>query len=516
MNSKNLRQINFLSATAILMYLALFKFLLHFIVNANGAYGFFRDEFYYISCSDHLAFGYVDQPPFSIFMLAVSRFFLGDSLLAIRFLPALLGALTVFIAGKITKELGGGMFAQTTAAVCMIIAPIYLSFNTYYSMNSFDNFFWAISFYLLVLIIKNDKKNLWYLLGLIIGLGLMNKISILWLGAGLLAGLVLTKNRMLLKTKEPWIAFLIAAIIFVPHIIWQFANDFPTLEFIRNATQDKYVIQSPIDFLSSVFLLENPATVLIWILGIYYFLFNEKGKQFRLLGVLFLTVLIILLLNPASKAEYLASAFPILFAGGSILIEKFFERKKILWMRFVVYFLLGTAIWVAPLAMPVLPVETYIKYADFFGMKPSTSEKKELNELPQFFADMFGWDVMTKTVAKVYNSLSPEEKQNSVIYCENYGEAGAINFLGKKYDLAPAISGHNNFYLWGPIRKNAKVVIVLTNNGKSLEKSFNEVIPADTIRTKYSMPYENNKPIWICKHPKKPLAELWQHTKHYD
>lgn len=504
------------SATSLLIGLSLFKFFFHFIVNFNGAYGFFRDEFYYIACSNHLAWGYVDQPPFSILMLKISRMILGDSLLAIRFLPALLGSITVFISGKIAKELGGGIFAQSAVAICVIIAPINLALNSYYSMNSFDIFFWALSFYVLILIIKNGNKNLWYLLGLIIGLGLMNKISMLWFGGGLFVGLLLTKHRKLLKNKEPWIAFLIAGIIFLPYIIWQIQHNYPTLEFMRNALKDKYVLQSPLDFFKSLILMENPITFPIWTLGLYYLLFNKNLREYKILAIIFIAVLIILLLNPSSKAEYLSSSFPVLFAGGTMFLENLVEKRKIFWPKPAVIVILALSMWVAPLAAPVLPVKIYIKYAEFFGIKPSTSEKKQLAQLPQFFADMFGWKEMTDQVANTYEKLTPEEKQTCVIFCGNYGEAGAINFYGKKYNLAPAISGHNNYYLWGPVRKNISVVIVIGNNEKLLSELFGKVIPSDTLHLKYSMPYENNQPVWICKGPKKTLQEIWPETKHYE
>jgi hypothetical protein len=511
------RNFDFLfSATSVLILLSLFKFLFHFVINANGAYGFFRDEFYYIACSNHLAWGYVDQPPLSILLLKISRSILGDSLVAIRFLPAVIGASTVFLTGKIAKELGGGIFSQAAAAVCMIIGPIYLSFNNYYSMNSFDVFFWALSFYLLIKILNSGKKNLWYLLGFVLGMALMNKVSILWFGAGLFVGLLLTKNRSLLKTKEPWIAFGIATLIFIPHIIWQIANSFPTLEFMRNAIQDKYVLHSPVEFLHSVILTENPITFPVWLAGLYFLLFNKEGKRYIILAVIFLTVLAILLLNPASKSEYLASSFPILFAGGNIAVEKFLEKKKIFWPKSVVFFVLAAFIFIAPLAVPMLPVKSYIKYARALGEKPSTTEKKKLNELPQFFADMFGWETMASTVARAYNSLSQEEKESCVIFCNNYGEAGAINFLGKQYNLAPAISGHNNYFLWGPVRKQANIVIVIGQKKVELENTFEEVVAADTIRTKYSMPYETDLPIWICKKPKVSLSKIWPQTKHYN
>ena len=516
MKYKTLKRDFLFSATFVLILLSLFKFLLHFIVNTNGAYGFFRDEFYYIACSDHLAWGYVDQPPFSILMLSISRFFLGDSLVAIRFLPALLGALTVFTTGKITKELEGGIFAQVTAAISVIVAPIFLAMNNYYSMNSFDIFFWALAAYMLVLIIKTNKNNLWYLLGLVIGIALMNKISILWLCAGLFTWLILTKNRKILLTKELWLSFIIAGIIFIPYVIWEFVNDFPTLEFMKNAIANKYVLQSPLSFLTSTILIMNPITFPLWGIGLYYFLFNSKGKEFRTLGVLFLTVLFILLLNPASKAEYFAPSIPMLFAAGGTFIENLIEKRSVLWLKPVIIILLVLGIWVAPLAMPILPVRSYIKYTEFLGVTTPASERHKMGALPQYFADMFGWKEITRTVADVYNKLSPEEKKQCVIYGQNYGEAGAINFYGKKYNLPVAVSGHNNFYLWGPGKEDINVIIVLGDNVNNLGKTFNVVIPADTIRTEYSMPYENNLPVFICKEPKEPITKIWPQTKNYN
>ena len=344
----------------------------------------------------------------------------------------------------------------------------------------------------------------------------MNKISMLWFGGGLVVGLLLTKHRKLLMTKEPWLALLIAVIIFLPHVIWQIQNDFPTLEFIRNALKDKYVLQSPMDFFRSLILMENPITFPLWILGLYYLFFYKGLKQFRIFPIIFVTVLIILLLNPSSKAEYLSSSFPILFVGGGLFLENLFEGKKLFWPKPAIFVVLALSIWIAPLAVPVLPLKSYIKYAEFFGIKPSSSEKKELGKLPQFFADMFGWKEMTEQVVNTYNKLTSEEKQTCVIYCGNYGEAGAINFLGKKYHIAPAISGHNNYYLWGPVRKNIKVVIVIGSSEKSLSQLFGEVISADTLHLKYSMPYENNQPVWICKKPRKTIQEVWPSTKHYE
>ena len=191
----------FLTDTAILVYIGLVKLCIHLATNLRGGYGYFRDELYYIACTEHMAWGYVDQPPFSITALWLSRLFFGDSLFALRFFPALAGAVTVALTGIMTKELGGKRYAQILASCCTLLAPLILGMNSFFSMNSFDILFWTLAIYLVILMINKDEKKYWLLLGLVLGLGLLNKISVLWLGTGLTAGLLLTPNRKLLLTR---------------------------------------------------------------------------------------------------------------------------------------------------------------------------------------------------------------------------------------------------------------------------------------------------------------------------
>jgi len=217
----------------IILALALFKFLIHLIVNFKGGYGIFRDEFYYLACADHLSWGYVDQPPFSILVLSAWKFIFGDSLFSIRFLPALMGGLTVFMTGLLVRKLEGGRPAIVIGCLAVIAAPVLLAMNTIYSMNSIDILLWTLAAYVLIILLKEGRPVNWIILGLLIGIGLLNKISMGWFAAGLIAAVIVTKQRYWLKTKWPYIAGIIALAIFSPYIIWNFANDYAHLEFIR-------------------------------------------------------------------------------------------------------------------------------------------------------------------------------------------------------------------------------------------------------------------------------------------
>lgn len=296
---------SFLSANAVLIYLALCKLLIHVLTNLAGGYGYFRDEFYYLACSEHLALGYVDQPPLSIVFLWISRVILGDSLVALRFLPAVAGALMVFLTGLIARELGGGRFAQALAALAVLVVPTYLGMHNVFSMNSFDQLFWILGAYIIVRLVKTENPTWWLVLGLVMGFGLLNKISMLWFGFGLLIGLILTPQRKSFLTKWPWIAGGMTFMLFLPHILWQITHDWPTLEFMQRAASMKMAVKSPVDFIAGQIDMLNPLTFSFWLIGFCSYFLSKKNRQFRVLGWLYIAVFLLLMLNKTSRASYL-------------------------------------------------------------------------------------------------------------------------------------------------------------------------------------------------------------------
>jgi hypothetical protein len=507
----------FQSDITVLLTIGSAKLVIHLATNLAGGYGYFRDELYYIACSNHMAWGYVDQPPLSIAVLWFSRLFLGDSLFAIRFLPAVAGAVVVVLAGLMTRELGGKRYAQILASCAVIVAPLMLGMNSYFSMNSLDILFWTLALYLLIRILNNDDQKGWVLLGVVLGLGLLNKISVLWLGAGFGIGLISTGNRKLLLTRRVWLAAAIASLLFLPHILWQVLNGFPTLEFIRNATANKYVAAPPSAMFKEQVLSMNPLTCFIWLPGVIYFLVSKTVRRYRILPLIYLVVFLILVVNGSSKSEYLGPLFPMLFAMGAFSVEQFVLRYHWGWLKPVSLVLpvLG-GIALAPFALPILPVESFIAYSRTLGVTPSTPEKKELSKLPQLYADMFGWKQMVASVVEAYNTLTPEEKAKCAIICNNYGEAGAIDFFGPQYALPKAISGHNNYWIWGPRGATGEVVIRLGGSMEAMKESYGDVTQAGTFHDEYCMPYENNMPVYVARHRRASITDEWAGWKHYE
>jgi dolichyl-phosphate-mannose-protein mannosyltransferase len=494
---------------------ALAKLLLH--LATSPGYGYFRDEFYYLACADHLAPGYVDHPALSIVLLWAVRHLLGDSLPALRLMPAVLGAATVALVGLMARALGGGRWAVALAMTCALVAPEYLSLDHFYSMNAFDVFFWALAACLLIRLIDGASPRLWLLLGLVLGLGLANKISVLWLGAGLLVGLVATSQRRWLMTRWPWLCGTVSAALFAPYVFWQVRHDWPTLEFIHNATAEKMVGVAPVDFLVGQIKMMHPLTLPLWLGGLVFLFFHAEGRRYRLLGFIYLTVFFMLALSGSSRSGYLSPAYTWLFAAGGVGGERLLGRRHLAWLRPVaVMILLAAGAVTAPLALPVLPVETYIRYARVLGERPSTEERKEVAELGQFYADMQGWDSIVETVVDVYRRLPPEDAAAVRIFGPDYGIAGALDLLGRRQGLPQAISGHNNYWLWGPRGWDGRVLIVIGGSEERQRSLFDSVERAATIDCGRCMPYENHRTVWVCRGLRTPVAEIWPQIKHYE
>ena len=509
------------AGNVIIAGLALFKLFL--ILVFAGNYGYFRDELYYLACSDHLALGYVDQPPLSLFLLAFSRMLFGDSLIALRLLPAIVGAVTVFLAGLMARKLGAGRFGQFLAALSVLTAPVLLGQSRYFSMNVFDILFWTVATYLLIVIIKENKPRLWLVFGVVAGFGLLNKYSLGFLIIGMAAGLILTRERKHLQSRWLWIGGLIAGFIFMPHVAWEFEHGFPSLEFMRNASLYKNVPLSPIGFLGGQFMEIGLANAIIWLLGLAYFFFHKKGTKFRALGWMYVVIFGVMMATRA-KVYYLSPVYPLLLAGGSVWMEKISYLSAWKLLRPTITGLVAFfGILAAPFAVPLLPVEAFIRYQDFLGLTPPQEERHDMGALPQHYADMFGWEGMVETVAKVYRSLPPEDQDGCLIYVRNYGQAGAIDFLGKYYGLPKASCGHNNYWLWGPPEWDGEVAIVF-GSSRDVQESLEDLAPhyeevehAATFLCNYCMPYENNRPIFICRGFKHidSLDAVWQEEKHF-
>lgn len=504
----------FQSDTAVLLAVVLVKLLAQWLT--SGGYGYFRDEFYYMEVSQHLQLGYLEFPPMIALITAFTRWLLGDSLFALRFFPALAGAAVVFLTGRMAGLLGGGRLAQVTAALAALIAPIFLALNGILTMDSFDQLWWVLMAYFLIRLLKEDNPRLWLGFGLAAGLGLLTKVTILYFGAALVVGLLLTPARKVLASKWLWLGGGIALLFLVPYLIWQVTNGWPTLAFWKVYAAGKTYPVTPLEFLIQQITVLHPATLPLWLAGLGYFLFHPQGKTYRPLGIAYLVLFVVLMLMKA-KNYFLAPAYPMLFAGGGVVFERWTARiRQGFWLKPAYLGLLAVSgILLAPFSMPILPPATYVALSRMTGAVEAKTERLDSGALPQQFADRFGWENLTAAVARVYQNLPAGDRAKACIFGGNYGETDSINFFGRAYGLPPAISGHNQHYLWGPGSCTGEVVIVVGVPPEIITNAFDSVTIADTARCQYCMPYENNLPIVVARRIKIPIHEFWPQVRNF-
>ncbi|MGH9714932.1 MAG: ArnT family glycosyltransferase [Candidatus Acidiferrales bacterium] len=482
-------------------------------------YGFFRDELYYIACSHHLAWGYIDQPPLIALIAWVARHAFGQSLIAYRIFPVLAGAGTVFFTGLLARELGGCLFAQFLSATVIFFAPLSLAFDSFLSMNAFEPLIWLICAWLAVRIVRGGSPRLWLLLGAVAGVGLENKHTMLVFGFALVAGLAVSgevrgTRSDFLRSKWFWLGGLLALALFLPNLIWEATHGWSQIHVVQNAQEFKNVQLSPARFLGEQVLFMQPLSLPIWLGGLVWYLFGEGGKRFRFLGWAYLIVVAVFIVLHG-KSYYAVPVYPVLAAAGGVAFEQFTITPTRRWLRlaYPVALVLGGLITL-PYGVPLLRVDTFIRYTRALPYARWVKTENDATAvLPQNYADMIGWEHMATTIAGVYHHLPLAEQSTCAILAGNYGEAGAIDYYGPKLGIPPVISGHNNYFLWGPRDYSGACVILFGERAEQYRNYFGEVERVASISEPLAMPSEQNLAVYLCRKPQAPLRVLWPRFK---
>lgn len=482
---------------------------------ANAGYGIFRDELYFIVCGQRLAWGYVDQPPLVPMLAAWSHALAGDWLTGFRLIPALALSLTVAMTAEFARAAGGGKFAQWLAGLCALGAPQFLSIGLLFTTDTFQAISWLACAWILLRLEQTKDERWWLAFGAVVGLSLLSKYMIAFYVGALAIGLLATPLRRSLL--RPWVyaGALLGFVIVLPNILWQQAHGWPFLELGKAAMNGKNVALSPASYFLQQLLLIGPSAAVVWMSGLWASIHKPRYAVYRALPIAYV-LLFAFFVATHGKAYFLTSIYPILLGIGAVALEKWFSN---VWIRgLIVVPLVVASIVIAPLAIPLMPEETYIRYAAALGLGPSATAAEHLKQgrLPQHFADMHGWPEMAAKVAVVYHSLPAEDRAKAVFYGTNYGEAAAIDVFGSRLGMPPAISGHNSYWIWGPRGRDGSVVIELGGSREDHLKDFRSVEFAGWIESPYAMPYETHKPIWVERGLKKPLKDVWQSVKHYN
>ncbi|MCC2624900.1 MAG: hypothetical protein K0R14_773 [Burkholderiales bacterium] len=482
----------------------------------NPHYGFFRDELYFIMCGFRPALGYVDQPSLTPLLAAATQYF-GQSLFLLRALPAIFAACSIYVTCLLVIELGGGSFAQIVAALVAFFCPVLMSFGTKVSPDTFGLVFWPLSVLCVLRILKGADPKIWLLVGVLFGVSFNTKYSIVFFAVAIILGLIVTKQRRILSTRWAFMGAVLCVLISLPNFLWQWHYNFPMLDILRAGQNGKNILLSPIQFITAQLLITNPALSICWIIGFIWLLYNSSVR-FIAIAYIFLIVEMLIF---HGKHYYAANFYPILIAAGGVAIESWTNKNTIKNFRSLIIFcVIVFGITLVPYAMPILPVNIFIRYDTFMApllhSKVTKTENNQEGLLPQDFADMHGWPELVEVVKSVVMSLPPKDRNRVVIATQNYGEAAALEFLGARYALPPVISGHNQYFLWGPGSRSADILIDV-NGACGKDSGFYQLSQlVTTFHNPLGMPYESNIPIMICRGIKKPVKELWPKVKHYN
>ncbi len=464
----------------------------------------------------------MDHPPLIPFLIRLSRLLLGDSLRSIRFIPALASSLLIVQTAAIARKLGGRRYALLLSAICALIAPQYLSNGSLLGTNCLEPILWMGCAYFAILAIQRNDPRYWLWFGVVAGIGLEEKYSIALFGLGLVVGLLLTEQRRVFLNKWIWLGGFAALLIFLPNVLWNIKYDWPFLQLIRAIrAEGRDVVLGPFPYFFQQTLLVNPLTAPIWLVGFFALLFSMRLKPYRALGwcyVVCYTAFFVL----HGKNYYLAPVYPMLLASGAVVIESAIHRAgnvsphcQGLKLAIVVV-LLASGAHLAPVVVPVLSPDGFLAYTKYLPFKLPVMEHSHARvALPQWYSDQFGWKEIADEAAVAWNRIPAAERRDCGIFAQDYGQAGAIDFFGRRQGLPPALSGHQTYFLWGPRGYSGNCMIVLDDRREVLERLWEHV---EYVGTSADNPYALEKQIdvFLCKGAKfGTLTLLWPELKRW-
>jgi hypothetical protein len=480
-----------------LVVIAGVKFGIH--LATDGAYGFQRDEMYYIISGQHPALGYVDYPPVAPMLAWLNTTIFGISPWTLRLFPALAGAGVVFLAGMCAREMGGGRGISILASLVTLMSPLLLGANWLFQTVTFDQLTWLIAIYLLLRILHTGNGRIFILLGIDIGIGLETKLTILALCAGIVVAILASRDlRPFLGTRYPWIGVVIAFALFAPNLAWQIANAFPSLTYIRNHSADISHSGGILTFIADFILYTGPLILPLWVAGLIYLC---RDQRLRPMGML--TVVAILVLLPEGKAYYPAPTIPLVLAAGCIVVGGIVSNARR--RRMTALVVAGACIQLAALLPVILPI-----------VPTASLHKFNLDKLRQDFADTVGWPDLASQVGAVYNGLPASQRATTSILASNYGEAGAVDIYGASEHLPQAISAQLTFWYWKPAELDATTLVTVGFNPKDIAFFCGTVTRAGTVVMPDSVAnQEADTPILICTNLRESIAAAWPSLRNF-
>ena len=492
----------------LILFFASVNLLVHGLTYDN--FELHRDAYLYYAQSEHLAWGYVAVPPAVAVIGKTATMIFGNTVFGLRFFPALIGSVNLLIIGLAVRELGGRKTAIILASFAYLLSPAYLHVNAMFQPVAFNHFFWLLSAYLILVMVKRNKPKMWIWIGIVFGLAFLNKYSILFFMAAFALSLLFSAQRTLYISRYFILSVALGLAIIFPNLLWQYQHNWPVMYHMAELRETQLAHVHYSDFLFDQ-LLMNAHALLIWTGALVILLFYRKEKQFRLFGVIYLFI-VLLLITGSGKSYYTLGIYPVLFIFGAYFTEKYITR----------FLLPVTLILVAGMfaglyfSLPFdgIPITTFEKTLDKGAFR---WEDGQYYDLPQDMADMTGWKEIGETVAVIYAGMERKDRENCAVFCDHYGQAGAVMFYGKKAGVPQPVSFNGSFVFWSPERLAADRVIYIAYPGDYREDLdtlltswFENIELLHTVNNPWFR--ENGTRIYLCFKPKEE-TRLRYHTE---
>jgi hypothetical protein len=487
--------------------IAILTVAVHLLIINNLEYH--RDELLYFSLGHHPAAGYATVPPLIGWIAMIIQKLFGFTLFAVRLLPAVLSGIMIIIVAFLAKELRGSEYASLLAVIGLSVSVFFMRTYSLFMPVFVEVFLWTLSIYLIIKYINTNKGRFLILFGIVAGIAMLNKYLAAILFMGLVVIIPFTEYSSIFRRKHFWIGMAAAFVIFLPNLYWQVSKGFPVFRHMNELYDTQLVHMDAPLFLREQLLMPFAGSILT-VAGIVFLLFRKDAKRFRFLGLLSLFVLGALLLLKG-KSYYTLGVFPLLIASGAVAYDRWVKRT---WIRITVPLMLVVlSVPVIPMGMAVYNKEGLKKY--FRGQEEKLGltvgrrfEDGSIHTLPQDYADMIGWEELTSVAARAYASVN--DKKACFIYCENYGQAGAITVIGKKYGLPEAVCFNESFRYWFPrsFSPDIKTLIYINDEmGDDVKSLFRKITVAGSITDRDAREYGTT--VWICEDPVGSFNTFW-------
>ncbi|MEO6835849.1 MAG: glycosyltransferase family 39 protein [Candidatus Tumulicola sp.] len=492
----------------------------------NHRFGYYRDELYFIDCARHLAWGYVDQPPLAPLVAWMSAP-LGYAVWALRLPPAILSGVTVLFGCAIVRELRGGGFAQAVTGLTLTLAPMLLGLAYGLSTEMLSPAAWTVLIFLTMRLVRTRDERLYIPMVLVVALGMYAKYSIVACVLALALGLLVTGKGRLLRSRGLLIGVALTVVLVLPNVLWQVRHGLPMLEVIHGDQLNRHALANGVAdesanlglnaayLLASQIVYHNPFFSVIWIVGLVWLVRGKDAATYRFLPVAY-GLLFGLNIATVGRPYYIEGVYPALFAAGAVAIEGRLASRPG-WLRPALLAAIGVAgAILAPLALPILPLPAYMRYEIAIGLSRPAPPDGKYHLINPLYADQLGWNAMARTVAQAYHAIPREQRAGTAVFADRYAYAGALDFYGPRYGLPPVISPNNSYYLWGTRGYTGDSVLAVgATDYRLLLRTFGSVRQVAVYRNDYRWILEGPLPIYLCTHPKAPLAKMWPEFKYY-